>query len=41
MKNALFAEDYTKAEQIYKEAEDYSKVLIADLEQIKREIERA
>ncbi len=41
VKNALFAEDYTKAEQIYKEAEDYSKVLIADLEQIKREIERA
>ncbi|MGN0312104.1 MAG: methyl-accepting chemotaxis protein [Lachnospiraceae bacterium] len=41
VKNALFAEDYAKAEQIYKEAEDYSKVLIADLEQIKREIERA
>lgn len=29
---ALFAEDYEKAEQIYQEAEDYSKELISDLE---------
>lgn len=33
---ALFAEDYDKAEQIYREAEQYSKELIADLEKMKR-----
>lgn len=33
---ALFAEDYTKAEQLYNEAENYSKGLIADLESMKK-----
>ena len=33
---ALFAQDYSKAEQLYKEAENYSKELIADLEQMKK-----
>lgn len=33
---ALFAEDYGKAEQLYKEAEKYSKELISDLEKMKR-----
>ena len=33
---ALFAEDYSRAEAIYKEAEQYSKELIADLEAMKR-----
>lgn len=41
VRDALFAEDYTKAEQIYSEAEEYSKVLLADLEQIKQDLERA
>lgn len=36
VKNALFAEDYSRAEQIYLEAEKYSKELIADLEKMKR-----
>ncbi len=33
---ALFAEDYAGAEQKYKEAENYSKELLADLEKMKR-----
>lgn len=33
---ALFAQDYSKAEQLYKEVENYSKELIADLEQMKK-----
>lgn len=33
---ALFAEDYRRAEQIYVEADNYSKELIADLEKIKK-----
>lgn len=33
---ALFAEDYSKAEQLYNEAENYSKELIADLEKMKK-----
>lgn len=33
---ALFTQDYSKAEQLYKEAENYSKELIADLEQMKK-----
>lgn len=33
---ALFDENYEKADQIYQEAEDYSKELIADLEKIKK-----
>lgn len=37
---ALFAEDYAKAEQMYREAEHYSKELLADLEQMKRIAER-
>ncbi|MGN0170456.1 MAG: methyl-accepting chemotaxis protein [Lachnospiraceae bacterium] len=41
VRDALFAEDYTKAEQIYSEAEEYSKVLLADLEQIKQDLESA
>lgn len=34
--DALFNGDYSKAESIYREAEQFSKVLIADLEQIKK-----
>lgn len=34
VQKALFAEDYGKAEQVYKEAENYSKELIADLEEM-------
>lgn len=33
---ALFAQDYAKADQMYKEAENYSKELLADLESMKR-----
>lgn len=33
---ALFNEDYTKAEQIYREAENYSKELLSDLEKMKK-----
>lgn len=33
---ALFAEDYSKAEHIYREAEQYSKELISDLEKMKK-----
>ncbi len=33
---ALFHEDYAKAEQIYADAESYSKELLSDLEEIKR-----
>ena len=36
VKKALFAEDYDRAEQIYREAENYSKELIADLQKMKR-----
>ena len=31
---ALFQEDYQKAEQLYQEAKDYSRGLIADMEKI-------
>lgn len=34
--DALFAEDYSKAEDIYREARRYSETLIKDLEQIKK-----
>lgn len=34
--DALFDSDYSKAESIYREAEQYSKTLISDLEQIKK-----
>lgn len=34
--NALFAENYGKAEQLYQEAERYSRELLADLEEMKR-----
>lgn len=33
---ALMNEDYTKAEQLYREAEEYSKELLADLKQMKQ-----
>lgn len=36
VKKALFAEDYSRAEQFYREAENYSKELIADLQEMKR-----
>lgn len=36
VKKALFAEDYNRAEQIYREAENYSKELINDLQKMKR-----
>lgn len=36
VKKALFAEEYDRAEQIYREAENYSKELIADLQKMKR-----
>ena len=36
VKKALFAEDYDRAEQLYREAENYSKELIADLQKMKR-----
>lgn len=38
--NALFAEDYSKAEQVYKEAEQYSKELISDLQKMKQIAEK-
>lgn len=34
--DALFAQDFEKAEQVYQEAEQYSEVLIQDLEEIKK-----
>ena len=37
---ALMAEDYTRADQIYREAEQYSRELISDLEKMKRILER-
>lgn len=37
---ALFDEDYEKAEAIYKEAEDYSKTLLSDLNEIKSILEQ-
>lgn len=37
---ALFEEDYDKAQQIYNEAENYSKELIADLEEMIRIVSR-
>ena len=40
VKKALFAEDYSRAEQLYREAENYSKELIADLQEMKRIAER-
>lgn len=38
--SALFAEDYDRAEQLCREAEDYSKELISDLEKMKHIAER-
>lgn len=39
VRKALFAEDYSKAEQICKEAENYSKELIEDMQKMKRIVE--
>lgn len=38
---ALFAENYGRAEEVYREAEQYSTELISDLEQIKRIVENS
>lgn len=40
VKKALFAEDYSRAEQLYREAENYSRELIADLQSMKQIAER-